>query len=93
MLAAIEEARSTIGLSTYIFDNDRSRRFSLSRRWSKAVQRGDTQVRVLIDISALPQCRPSRRIPCISPAFRREEALPADDGALAPDEHEFAQSS
>jgi cardiolipin synthase A/B len=57
MLAAIEEARSTIGLSTYIFDNDRNG-LQFVEALRKAVARG-VQVRVLIDAAGTHYSVPS----------------------------------
>ena len=57
MLKAIGEARETIGLSTYIFDNDRSgREFVEALR--QAVERG-VKVRVLIDAAGAHYSVPS----------------------------------
>jgi cardiolipin synthase len=57
MLAAIGQARESIGLSTYIFDNDRNgREFVEALR--KAVERG-VQVRVLIDAAGTHYSVPS----------------------------------
>jgi cardiolipin synthase len=47
MLAAIESAKATISLSTYIFDNDRSGR-KFAAALARAVKRG-VKVRVLVD--------------------------------------------
>jgi cardiolipin synthase len=57
MLAAIHEARNTIGLSTYIFDNDRSGRIFVEAL-RKAVERG-VRVRVLIDAAGARYSVPS----------------------------------
>ncbi|HEV7927985.1 MAG TPA: phospholipase D-like domain-containing protein [Verrucomicrobiae bacterium] len=57
MLAAIQEAKSTIGLSTYIFDNDQNgRRFVEALR--QAVERG-VQVRVIVDAAGARYSVPS----------------------------------
>jgi cardiolipin synthase A/B len=64
MLAAIREARSTIGLSTYIFDNDRNGRLFVEAL-GQAVQRG-VQVRVLIDAAGARYS-----VPSILPALHR----------------------
>jgi cardiolipin synthase len=57
MLAAINEAKHTIGLSTYIFDNDRSG-LQFVAALSQAMQRG-VQVRVLIDAAGTHYSVPS----------------------------------
>jgi cardiolipin synthase A/B len=57
MLAAIREAKSTIGLSTYIFDNDRNGRLFVEAL-GQAVARG-VQVRVLIDAAGARYSVPS----------------------------------
>jgi cardiolipin synthase len=57
MLAAIHEARSTIGLSTYIFDNDPNGRLFVEAL-HQAVERG-VQVRVLIDAAGARYSVPS----------------------------------
>ncbi len=78
MLKAISEARETVGLSTYIFDNDRSGR-EFVEALGRAVQRG-VKARVLIDaagahysvpsiLSALHQARvpAGRFLPTLAP--------------------------
>lgn len=69
MLEAIESARKTISLCTYIFDNDKSGR-QFAAALSRAVKRG-VAVRVLIDAAGTRYSWPSimhrlrrRRIPC-----------------------------
>jgi cardiolipin synthase len=57
MLAAIHEARNTIGLSTYIFDNDRNGRVFVEAL-RQAVERG-VRVRVLIDAAGARYSVPS----------------------------------
>jgi cardiolipin synthase len=57
MLAAIHEAKTTIGLSTYIFDNDASGRLFVDAL-RQAVERG-VQVRVLIDAAGARYSVPS----------------------------------
>jgi cardiolipin synthase len=57
MLAAIHEARSTISLATYIFDNDRSG-LQFVEALRQAVARG-VQVRVLIDAAGTHYSVPS----------------------------------
>ncbi len=57
MLAAIEEARRSVGLATYIFDNDRAGRQFLGAL-RRAVERG-VAVRVLIDGVGARYSKPS----------------------------------
>jgi len=57
MLAAIHEAKATIGLSTYIFDNDRNGR-SFVEALRQAVERG-VQVRVIVDAAGARYSVPS----------------------------------
>jgi cardiolipin synthase A/B len=57
MLAAINQATQTIGLSTYIFDNDRNGRLFVDAL-ANAVQRGVT-VRVLVDAAGSHYSVPS----------------------------------
>ncbi len=57
MLEAIEQARSTVGLSTYIFDNDSNGRIFVDAL-SRAVKRG-VQARVIIDAAGTHYSVPS----------------------------------
>ncbi len=70
MLAAIREAKKTVGLSTYIFDNDRNGRLFVEAL-QKAVERG-VQVRVLVDAAGARYS-----VPSIMPALHHSR-VPAD---------------
>ncbi|HTA29188.1 MAG TPA: phospholipase D-like domain-containing protein, partial [Candidatus Cybelea sp.] len=70
MLGAIREAKITIGLSTYIFDNDRNGRLFVEAL-REAVTRG-VQVRVLVDAAGARYS-----VPSIIPALHHA-GVPAD---------------
>jgi cardiolipin synthase A/B len=74
MLAAIRAAKRSIGISTYIFDNDRNGR-EFAEALGQAVQRG-VQVRVLIDAAGTHYSVPSIMHPLHHARVRTGRFLP-----------------